>query len=522
MSTKTPSFVCEIELNTTQQIESVLNVRFNAARQIYNACLGESLRRLKQMRKSDLWQIALKLPKTKDNQPNPERKSAFTAARAEFEFREYDLHRYAVQFSHSYLGDHVDSNTVQKIASRAFAAVMRYCLGKGGKPRFKGKNRLDSVEGKSNTTGIRFKPSELVNEKIVGGSIVWSGLKMSMIVKPNDPVHLHGLNSRIKYVRIVRREIRSSLRWFVQLICEGLPFRKPKNVVSPGIVGLDIGPSTVAIVSEDYADLQKFCDSIGDKAQKIAKYQRKIERQRRANNPGNYNPDKWVKNANGTARLSSPKSWRRKKGTLKQGRHAWNRSKRMDANQTKLRGLHGKLSAHRKSLHGELVNNVLAQGSTIKLEKLSYKAFQRMFGKSIGQRAPGMFVSHLRRKAESAGGMMDEFSTRTTRLSQTCHGCGTIEKKSLRQRWHDCSCGIVQQRDLYSAFLATCVEDDRLVASVTRKCYAEIDYTLRAAASRTKSVIGQAMPANFVLVQSQNGSPADFQNGLAQITKTKQ
>lgn len=514
MRAKTPSFVCELELNTDQQSESVLNVRFDAARQIYNACLGESLRRLNQMRKSDLWQIAIKLPKTKNGQPNPDRKAAFAAARAEFEFREYDLHSYAVQFSHSYLGNHVDSNTVQKIASRAFAAVMRYCLGKGGKPRFKGKNRLDSVEGKSNATGIRFKPSEPVNDKIVSGSIFWSGLKLVLIVKPNDPVHSHGLNSRIKYVRLVRREIRGSLRWFAQLICEGLPYRKNKNVVSPGIVGLDIGPSTVAIVSEDYADLQKFCDSIGDKAKKIARYQRKIERQRRAANTDNYNPDQWVKNTNGR--------WQRKKGTIKAGRHVWNKSKRMEVNQTKLRGLHGKLSAHRKSLHGELVNDVLALGSTIKLEKLSYKVFQRMFGKSIGQRAPGMFVSHLRRKAESAGGSMDEFSTRTTRLSQTCHGCGTIEKKSLSQRWHDCSCGIVQQRDLYSAFLATCVEDDRLVASVTRKRYAEIDYSLRAAASRTKSVIGQAMPTTFAEWQSQNGSPADFQNGLAQIATTKQ
>ena len=59
-------------------------------------------------------------------------------------------------------------------------------------------------------------------------------------------------------------------------------------------------------------------------------------------------------------------------------------------------------------------------GDTIKLEKLSYRAFQRRFGRSVGMRAPGMFVERLKRKAESAGATVVEFPTHTTRLSQTC------------------------------------------------------------------------------------------------------
>lgn len=492
---KTPSFVTEIELNIEPQSESVLNVRFDCARQIYNACLGEALIRLRLMRDSPIYQAANAMPRTVNKEPNLARQGLFNQAREIYGFREYDLHSFSKQFSHSWLGDHVDSGTVQKIATRAFKAVSDYCFGKHGKPRFKGKKRFDSVEGKSNDFGIRFK-----DNADRGRTIIWGKLLLPLLIKPADPIHAHGLNSPVKYVRIVRREIRGTIRWFAQLINEGLPYRKPKNVVTPGVVGLDIGPSTVAIVSQDYADLRRFCDQIGDKAKKIAKYQRKIERQRRAANPGNYNPDKWVKNANGT--------WKHKKGTIKKGVHKWAKSTRMEVNQRRLRGLHGKLSAHRKSLQGALVNDVLAQGSTIKLEKLSYKAFQRMFGKSVGKRAPSMFVAHLSRKAESAGGAMIEFSTWNTRLSQTCHGCGSVVKKPLKQRWHVCECGIVQQRDLYSAFLATCIEDSRLVASIAKESYAAIDYALRAAASRNQSVIGQASPPNFALTQSQNGSPA--------------
>lgn len=124
-------------------------------------------------------------------------------------------------------------------------------------------------------------------------------------------------------------------------------------------------------------------------------------------------------------------------------------------------------AAHRKTLHGELANRVLALGNNIKIEKLSYRALQRQYGRSVGMGAPGMFVSMLRRKAESAGGTVITFSTRSTKLSQVCHNCGALRKKPLSERTHACECGVTMQRDLYSAFLAWCVgEDGRLHAEV--------------------------------------------------------
>ena len=86
-----------------------------------------------------------------------------------------------------------------------------------------------------------------------------------------------------------------------------------------------------------------------------------------------------------------------------------------------------------------------------------------------------MFVERLRRKAESAGAEVIEFPTRTTRLSQVCHNCETVEKKPLSQRWHVCGCGIVVQRDLYSAFLASCVEGDRLDAGRAQAQWPGVD-----------------------------------------------
>ena len=48
--------------------------------------------------------------------------------------------------------------------------------------------------------------------------------------------------------------------------------------------------------------------------------------------------------------------------------------------------LYRKQAAHRKSLHGRQVNRILALGNVIKMEGLSYRAFQKMFGKSVGFR----------------------------------------------------------------------------------------------------------------------------------------
>ena len=93
---------------------------------------------------------------------------AFTQARRAVGFGEYDLHDYAKQFGHSYLGEHLDSLVVQAVASRAYKAVNDYVLGKKGRPRFKGRNQFDSVEGKTNTSGLRWKDNRVV-WNVLGG-----------------------------------------------------------------------------------------------------------------------------------------------------------------------------------------------------------------------------------------------------------------------------------------------------------------------------------------------------------------
>jgi len=488
---QTPSFVLELRLEISEAENKALLVRLDVARQVYNACLGEALRRLSLVRQSKAYQRARKMRKGKT------RSKAFRKINAEYSFREYDLHAYAAQFNHEWTGLHLDINTIQKLATRAFKAVQQHAFGKRGRPRFKGKNQMDSVEGKTNQAGIRWREPE----------VKWLGLDLKAIIPEGDPVIEHGLQARVKFARIVRRKLNGKSRFYVQLICEGQPYRKPKNVIGKGIVGLDLGPSTIAIVSETEAHLLQFCSELENRQREIRRLQRKVDRQRRANNPDNYQPN----------------------GTVRTGAKRWHKSKRQRRTETKLAELQRKQAAYRKSLHGQLANHILFLGNIIKTEKVSYKAFQRMFGKSVQFRAPGTFVSILRRKAESADEadanpvLVDEFPTRTTKLSRVCHNCGQVKPKSLSVRWHDCECGIVAQRDLYSAFLATCVEEDAdgrsvLNADLARQRWSGVDTRLQAALSCvSQPASGERLPSSFGLAV---GTPVASQRQSGSFAKS--
>jgi hypothetical protein len=484
------TFICELPLRLSSADERVMAVRFDVARQSYNACLSEALRRLALMRESKVYQAACKLPKgEKYSRLAKERTAAFRFANARFGFREYDLHAWAgKQIKRQWLGKHLDINTVQKLATRAFQATQDYAVGKHGRPRFKGRYQLDSLEGKSNQAGIRWRDDH----------IEWSGLHLAASIDPQDKVIAHGLGSRIKYVRLVRRKLNGYPRYFAQLVCEGLPYRKEQNSIGQGVVGIDLGPSTLAVVAPNapMAFLKQFCAELIPQHKTIRRWQRKMDRQRRANNPANYNTN----------------------GTVKSGARVWRMSARQRETQAGVAELHRQQAAWRKGWHGQMVNRILRLGNVIQLEKVSYRSFQRNFGKSVGVRAPGMFVSVLKRKAENAGIQVNEFSTRMTRLSQVCHQCGTVAPKPLSQRWHRCECGIEAQRDLYSAFLAACVDGERLDADQAKELWSGVDPLLQAALSRIdQPTSGGRLPASFGVSVRRSPSRSPVKAGVKTV-----
>lgn len=424
---KTPSFIIELPLITNSKQAQVLNSRFEAGRQAYNACLGEAIKRRGQMLRSKLYRSALILPK------GAAKSRAFQKAKKDYGFSEYSLHDYVQKIRDSWIGKHIDSMTAQSLATRAFNAVNKTVTGDAENVWFKRYDTLDSLEGKKNSSGIRWRD----------GKVIWNtgnDLELRVIINKTDPVIAYGLSCPVKYVRIVKQIIRGKTRYYVQLILKGKPYQKKKNYVTAGETGLDLGPSSLAEVGDTEANLHLFCHELDDTQKQIRVLQRQMDRQRRANNPDNYNPN----------------------GTIKKGKHIWKNSARHLKTKARVAELHRRQAAHRKSLHGRLVNDMLRRGNEFYLEDVSHKAWQKRFGKSVNYRAPGLFVSSLKRKVETVGQSLTKFPTNGTALSQMCQ-CGRKEKKKLSERWHKCSCGVSVQRDLYSAFLARHVKTNNSI-----------------------------------------------------------
>jgi transposase len=478
MRTKTPSFILELPLKTTSSDESTVLVRLDTGRQLYNACVGEALNHLDLIRQSKDFQEIQKLPKTIDGEPNKERTEAFKQLNQKYGFTEYDLHHYAAGIRDSWLKDHIGIHIAQKIATRAFKAVQKKAFGIAKNVRFKGKNQFDSLEGKNNETGLIFR----------NNTLYWSGLEIPCIVDTENDLITYGLKHRVKYCRIVRRKINGRNRFYLQLILKGTPFPNPDNKIGSEEIGLDVGVGTIATVADTKAELKQFCSELIPDQKKKRKLQRKLDRSLRASNPDNYNEN----------------------GTVKKGSKNWIQSNRYKATSLELSETDRILAAYRKSLHGQDINEIIAMGTRIQTEKVSYKGWQKMYGKSINMRAPSMFMNSLKRKAENAGGYLFEFPTQTTKLSQICHICEQAVKKPLSQRWHIC-CGIEMQRDLYSAFLAKCVDTETSALDIARAklLWQGMESLLSDAISRAKqTAIGVRNPTSFGFsrIQRQSGS----------------
>ncbi len=143
-------------------------------------------------------------------------------------------------------------------------------------------------------------------------------------------------------------------------------------------------------------------------------------------------------------------------------------SGRVASDRAQLAELHRADAAARKNDHGRIANEIATLGDRVHLERLSYVAWQRAFGRQSRRYAPGAFIARLKWRMELVGGSVVEIPT-SHMLSQLCHGCGTYRKTLIRgpiaSRMNPvCECGRdAVHRDLYSAFLARFVAPETSV-----------------------------------------------------------
>ena len=128
---RTPTFLLELPLQVTPGQAKRLRAHLEAARQLYNAVLSEGQWRLRRMRADPAWQAARAIPRIHKQ----ERKRAFGALRGQYGFSDYALHEAVKGLNCTWIADHIDAVLAQTLATRAYRALNRVCLGQARRVR---------------------------------------------------------------------------------------------------------------------------------------------------------------------------------------------------------------------------------------------------------------------------------------------------------------------------------------------------------------------------------------------------
>ena len=438
------NFILQFPLKTQKWQEDVLDKRFNIARMIYNSLVNISLKRYHEMIKTTKYrELNSEITKLYKNKKANQKKIKIVGKelnnlRKEYKLTEYDFQKDVKEMQHHFKTN-IDSFTAQKIATRLWAAYDDLFFGDGKFIHYKKYGNIFSVEGKSNSTGIRFFKDKRL--------LVWNKLEIPVSIKGND-YELEALENKISYCRIVRKFIKNKYKYYIQIVFDGIPPKKHK--LGKGNVGIDIGTSTIAYVSKDKVYLDELANKVQNVDNEIAKLQRKQDRSRRATNPSDFKAD-------GTINKKDDEKL------------VWIKSNHYIKTQSKLRELFRKQADIRKYLHECLSNEILEQGDNIYVEEMNFKGLQKRskktsknkkgrfkrkkrFGKSIANRAPAMLLTIIDRKLKYHNKELIKIQTAKAKASQYNHIDNTYKKKSLGTRWNDFG-DFKIQRDLYSAFL---------------------------------------------------------------------
>ncbi len=469
-------FVLELPLQVEKFQTDILNKRYEQLRQLYNYVQGKLLRQYRYFEQMKEYQACEKFREKKDffkSHPfhiNETLKGNKTPIKVSFD--EYSIKGYIEKLAQKPVGPNMtyaDIGFTTYILDHLGASIWsawdkKLYDFKAKRISFKKYGELDSFSSR---------------RKVVRGIVYFSGMElhldtMELAIKLNgkvgkeakfitlkilhNPKHadyemwaLKGGLESIKVVKVVRRLVRSQYKYYVQLTIEGEKPQKGRSLGN-GNVGIDLGPTTVAISSENVVSIDKLaskCDNIQDE---ITKLSRKIDRSRRANNPQNFNED----------------------GTIKRGiKLVWNDSKRYKELRRELAELRRKQAAIRKLQHIERANALLKEGDTFIVENNPVNAWvrraketkidektgkyksKRGSGRSVGNHAPAMFVDILENKVKSLGGRFERVTTQNaaSQYDFTTDSFKTgDEKHKLNERAITLSNGDTHQRDMLAAF----------------------------------------------------------------------
>ena len=283
------------------------------------------------------------------------------------------------------------------------------------------------------------------------------------------------IQNRVKYCRIVKKEIKGKIKFYVQLVLEGIPPTKInkdgelKGQIGQGEVGIDIGTKTIAISSKYDVKLLELAPNINNIDRDIKLIQRKMDRSKRSTNANKFNK-------NGTINTKNKEKW------IYSNHYMKLKSQRKE--------LYRKQTEIRKQDHYKMINSLLILGDKFYVETMNYKGLQsrsknttknnkgkfnkkKRFGKSLANKAPSMFLTMLNNKLKWNGEKLYKIDTAKVKASQYNHIEDKYIKKELKERWNYFD-NYKIQRDLYSSFLIMNIKDN-LKEIDRNKCFEAFD-----------------------------------------------
>lgn len=424
----------------------IIETRFKVLEHLKNSLIALELRKLRNLERTRAYreiqeQIKLADDKSKIKLYAKRRKLLKDAGFSEFVFKD-DITPMQKHFA-----AHIATHVAHRAASEVWRAFDKFLFGNGKMVHYVRRGTLRSASNQTAGTTMTLE----------NGYFKWNGGRDQnsiainiRVAKPTTYYEKEMLQKKAKYFRIVRKWGKIGYKYYLQITLAGLPAVKPRLIANEKKVGIDIGPSSIAIVSDKKVELRALADKVQNNHIEKCSLQRSMDRSRRNLNPQNYNED----------------------GIIRRGiRLNWTFSKHYIEMRGKVRMLERKNVDIRKYQHTCLANEVILLGTDVYIEQMSFKGLQRRakettyredgrpkrkkrFGKSIANRAPAMFVEILGRKLTTiVGTELNKVDTFKFRASQYDHTNGSYKKKLLKERWAQLSNGDRIQRDLYSAFL---------------------------------------------------------------------
>lgn len=455
------AFVLELPLIVEKWQSDQLDKRYELLRRLYNFAQRKLLRQYTYLTQSREY----KQCKTKKAKFDFFRKHTFHFKEAEdavLSFTEFGINAFVtklvkLKLSNGVLYKNLGLNTshMQTLAAAIWASWHKKIDGKGKRINFKKYAELNLLKvpkknGRFAGHGINLQKMTISFN--LNGAQCERKKKLAVLrintkkLTEYEKYALKGGVDSIVQLGIVRREVRGKNKYYVQLtIREAIP-RKNRQL-GVGNVGMDLGPSKLAIVSNNQVGLIELRGAYTNIQRHLRRIERKMDRSRRSMNPDNYA-------SNGTIQ--------KKKGMR------WSYSNNYKHLRTLRKELFRRMSALRKLSHITLANELLSLGNVFIVEDNPISAWSRRaketkqnkkgkfvskkrFGRTILNHAPAQLIEILKNKVEALGGTFAKVPIANA-ATQFDFTNGTFTKHELNERTVTLSNGDTHHRDLLAAF----------------------------------------------------------------------